>query len=46
MQREYGVRVSAIDPATLRSNATPIQERVATELALEDLLEKVRDAAR
>jgi tripartite ATP-independent transporter DctP family solute receptor len=46
MQERYGVTVSAIDPATLRSNAIPIQERVAAELALEDLLARVRDAAR
>jgi tripartite ATP-independent transporter DctP family solute receptor len=46
MRRDYGVQVSAIDPATLRSNATPIQERVAAELGLEDLLRRVRAAAR
>jgi tripartite ATP-independent transporter DctP family solute receptor len=46
MQERYGVTISAIDPATLRSNAIPIQERVAAELGLEDLLARVRDAAR
>jgi tripartite ATP-independent transporter DctP family solute receptor len=46
MQERYRVTVSAIDPATLRSHAIPIQERVAAELALEDLLARVRDAAR
>jgi TRAP-type C4-dicarboxylate transport system substrate-binding protein len=46
MQERYRVTVSAIDPATLRSHAIPIQERVAADLALEDLLARVRDAAR
>jgi TRAP-type transport system periplasmic protein len=46
MKRQHGVTISAIDPAELRASAIPIQERVASELHLEDLLKRVRDAAR
>lgn len=46
MQQQYGIEVSDIDAAALRAGSLPIQERVAAELNLEDLLQRVRAAAR
>jgi len=45
MQQSYGVRLSGIEPADLRERSIPIQDRVAAELQLQDLLAKVRAAA-
>jgi tripartite ATP-independent transporter DctP family solute receptor len=44
MQQRYGVRVSQLDTAELREKARPVQERVAEQLQLQDLLAKVRAA--
>lgn len=46
MQDDFGVRVSHLDPAELRARSLGIQDRVAGELDVRDLLDKVRAAAR
>jgi TRAP-type C4-dicarboxylate transport system substrate-binding protein len=46
MQEQFGVTVSAIDPADLRDRGRPVQDRVAETLGLQDLLAQVRAAGR
>ncbi len=44
MQQKYGVTVSGVDAESLRKKGGDIQDQVATQLGLEDLLAKVRAA--
>jgi tripartite ATP-independent transporter DctP family solute receptor len=46
MQERFGVEVTGLDPAALREGSRQIQDRVAGDLGLQELLEKVRAAAR
>ncbi|MCI0433628.1 MAG: TRAP transporter substrate-binding protein [Gemmatimonadetes bacterium] len=46
MQQRYGVTVSTLDVASLRAASLELQDRLAVELGLHDLLERVRAAAR
>jgi len=45
MQEKFGVEVSRLDPANLREKSVRIQDQVAAELGLADLLARVRGAA-
>ncbi len=44
MQSRFGVKVSTLQSAELRARSIPIQDRVATKLGLQDLLQQVRSA--
>jgi tripartite ATP-independent transporter DctP family solute receptor len=44
MQQRFGVQVSGLDPAVLREHATRVQDAVARDLGLQDLLAQVRTA--
>jgi tripartite ATP-independent transporter DctP family solute receptor len=46
MQERYGVRVSELDSEELRERATTIQDHMAQKLGVQDLLARVRAAAR
>lgn len=46
MRESFGVRVSDLDPEELRPAGAEIQDRVAADLGLEDLLAEVRAARR
>jgi tripartite ATP-independent transporter DctP family solute receptor len=44
MQQRFGVQVSGLDAAVLREHAVRVQDAIATELGLQDLLAQVRAA--
>ncbi|HEX9698207.1 MAG TPA: hypothetical protein VGD06_02005, partial [Acidobacteriota bacterium] len=46
MQERFGVEVTGLDSAALREGSRQIQDRVARDLGLQELLDKVRAAAR
>lgn len=46
MQQRYGAKISQIDAAALRAKGRPIQDRIAEQLHLQDLLAKIRAAGR
>ena len=46
LQQRFGVQVSGLEPGVLRERAVRVQEEVADELGLQDLLEQVRVAGR
>jgi TRAP-type C4-dicarboxylate transport system substrate-binding protein len=44
MQEQFGVEVSGLDPDELRERSLQVQDQVARQLGLQDLLEQVRTA--
>jgi TRAP-type C4-dicarboxylate transport system substrate-binding protein len=46
MRERYGVQISSVDEGELREKAKPVQDRVAEQLKAQDLLARVRAAAR
>jgi tripartite ATP-independent transporter DctP family solute receptor len=46
MQQQFGVQISSLDPAELRTRSIQIQDQVAEKLGLQELLQKVRAAGK